>query len=358
MLEKSLLNNIINTPYANNNPYHRLIYGLQGSNEKIQIGRKDFQDLQAFGQTRKNPILHLHWDDRIFGRGDDHETNMSVARNYIEEVSSFKQRGGKILWTIHNREPHNLIDRETFLWGRKQLAPLSDIIHVHALHAARHMIEDWDVAPEKIRIIRHPSYLGAYEDAATTLARQLPQTKNRQFLFFGMMRWAKGLSTLRDAIGRLSNHTNAYSVEMVGSIQPRFLRRLNSLSDNPNVILRPGRASDKELQEVFARSQIFLAPFDNVFTSGSVMLAQTFGLPVIGLDTPEMRELTPKGCHDLLYSEQRPKPIVQMMKRMIAMPDSELQERRQICFDFSQHLSPERMSSFMGMTLSSLESDA
>ena len=84
------------------------------------------------------------------------------------------------------------------------------------------------------------------------------------------------------------------------------------------------------------------------------MLAQSFGLPVIGPNRPEMRAFTPKGCHDLLYSEQRPKPIVEMMRRVIAMPDSELQERRDLCLKFSEEIASENIGRVMTNTLMNL----
>jgi hypothetical protein len=84
------------------------------------------------------------------------------------------------------------------------------------------------------------------------------------------------------------------------------------------------------------------------------MLAQTFGLPVIGPDRAEMRAITPPENHDLLYEGQRPKPLVQMMKRLIDMPDAELAQRRAACFAYAHATAPAVISRSLAATLSSL----
>jgi glycosyltransferase involved in cell wall biosynthesis len=345
--------NVLNIPHARSNPYHRLLYGAD-SPYAIVAGSKDLTELEQFAAQQERPILHLHWDDRMFGRTDDADANMQTAQDLVARLSNYKSMGGKILWTIHNRRAHFERDPETFAWAREQLCDLADLVHVHALHAARHMIEDWNVAPEKIRIVRHPSYLGAYEAAETTLSRPFPTAEQRTFLFFGMMRWSKGVSIMQDAVLRLMRHTDDFHLHIAGKAMPRQRRRLRPLMEAPNVSSQIGTVSDAELVRLFSQSQVFLAPFDDVFTSGTLMLAQTFGLPVIGPDRPEMRAFTPKGCHDLLYSDQRPKPIVEMMRRTIAMSDTELQERREMCFEFSKEISSTNISKAMTDIIASL----
>ena len=344
---------VLNIPYARRNPYHGLLYGPSSPYE-IVAGDKDLSDLEQFAASQECAVLHLHWDDRMFGRTEDPHENRLLAEEGIARLRQFKRAGGRILWTIHNKRPHFERDAETFSWARTRLGDIADLVHVHALHAAAHMIDVWHVAPEKIRIIRHPSYLGAYEDAELTLNRPLSENPNRQFLFFGMMRWAKGVAIMQEAVLRLVRHTNSFQLHVAGKAMPRQKRRLRPLFDVPNVSSQTGFVSDADLIKLFSQAHVFLAPFDDIFTSGTLMLAQTFGLPIIGPDRPEMRAFTPKDCHDLLYKEQRPKAIVQMMRQVIDMPATELQQRRQLCFEFSQQLSPANIGAATSAMIASL----
>jgi beta-1,4-mannosyltransferase len=343
----------LNIPYAHGNPYHRLLYGSAGPYVPL-AGAKDLRQLAQYAAGQVSPVLHLHWDDRMFGRGDDPDTNRINAQTLVDRLQAFKDAGGKIFWTIHNKRAHFERDAESFAWGRGQLCALADLVHVHAPHAARHMIEDWGVAPEKIRIIPHPSYLGAYEPAEATLGRPLPSSPNRQFLFFGTMRGNKGVALLPEAIARLARHRTNFDLLIAGKTMRRAMRRMQPMLDLPQVSVRDGFIPDADVPDIFGAAQVFLAPFGDFFTSGSVMLAQTFGLPVIGPDRAEMRAITPPENHDLLYEGQRPKPLVQMMKRLIDMPDAELAQRRAVCFAYAHATAPAVISRSLAATLSSL----
>ncbi len=292
----------------------------------------------------------------MFGRSDDGALNQTTGETLVQRLVAFKAAGGRIVWTIHNRRAHFERDAASFAWGRAQLCDLADLVHVHALHAARHMIDDWGVAPEKIRIIRHPSYLGAYEPADVTLQRPLPESVNRRFLFFGAMRGNKGISLLPEAIKRLAQHRPDFELLIAGKTLRRAMRRMQPVLDLPQVSVRDGFIPDGDVADIFGAGQVFLAPFGDFFTSGSVMLAQTFGLPVIGPDREEMRAITPLGNHDLLYGGQRPRPLVQMMKRLIDMPNDELQERREICLQFAVQTCSERICEAFTQAMRSLQS--
>ena len=344
----------MNIPYAHGNPYHQLLYGAAGPYVAVP-GAKDLDQLAQYAAGQASPVVHLHWDDRMFGRDDDPDANQDHAQRLVHRLRAFKAAGGKIFWTIHNKRAHFERDAESFAWGRGQLCALADLVHVHALHAARHMIEDWGVAPEKIRIIRHPSYLGAYEPAETTLQRPLPVSATRRFVFFGTMRGNKGIALLPETILRLAKHRPDFELLIAGKTLRRPMRQMRPMFELPQVSLQDGFIPDAQIPGVFADSHVFLAPFGDFFTSGSVMLAQTFGLPVIGPNREEMRAITPPANHDLLYDGQRPKPLVQMMKRLIEMPHDELQDRRNHCQQFAIQTQSGTISKTFTETMQSLQ---
>lgn len=343
----------MNIPYAQGNPYHKLLYGSAGPYAPV-AGSKDLAQLAQYAAGGGSPIVHLHWDDRMFGRTADGAQNQAAAQMLVDRLAAFKAAGGRIIWTIHNKRAHFERDAESFAWGRAQLCALADLVHVHALHAARHMIEDWGVAPEKIRIIRHPSYLGAYEPAETTLNRPLPASTTRRFLFFGTMRGNKGIALLPETVLRLAKHRPDFALLIAGKTLRRAMRQMQPMLALPQVSVRDGFIPNAQVPGVFAESHVFLAPFGDFFTSGSVMLAQTFGLPVIGPDREEMRAITPPENHDLLYDGHRPKPLVQMMKRLIDMPQDELQDRRTHCLAFAKQTRSSVIAQALSANIASL----
>lgn len=327
-------------PSAAGNPYQGLLYSECVKHlEIVYAGPDGLKHLD----TDDFAVVHLHWDDRIFGRQHDAARESAILRDAIARLEAFQAAGGQIIWTVHNRDPHKIINYDAFRRGRQKIADLSDVIHVHAPHAKDFLISNYQVSPDKIHVVPHPSYLGAYEDPVVTLGRSLPTLERRDFLFFGMFRGDKGIHQIRNVAGKLTKRQIPYHLRMYGKAFQSQARLLRLLGANPNVDLRTDRIPDADIPDIFGQGQVFLAPYNSLFTSGSVMLALTFGLPVIGPDIRELRETTPEACHDLLYDAASPRGLIRSMLRMVEMNDTDLSNRREACLAYAKDMSPERI---------------
>lgn len=347
---------VTNLIFNNGNPYQRLMYSdpekrvdlIPGS--KAMIGR-----ICAVERTARPRMVHLHWDDRLFGRGADQDANEVAADAILDDLAQYKADGGKIIWTVHNRTAHAARDEATFRAARRRLAGMADVVHVHAAHAAAHVAAEYDVPSEAIRIAPHPSYLGAYEVAETTLGRA-PADGATQFLHFGFIRTNKGSDEVVRAAAALSGRSAGdWGLTIRGRAFRGGIRLLRSAAQYPNVIASDDPAPDEEIPAIFGGSHFYLAPVKELFTSGSLMLAQTFGLPVLGPNTPEMRETIAPDCHDLLYpADGHPRRLLRAMTSAIQMDPAEREERRQACFAFSQQRSPAKMSRLLADAIASV----
>lgn len=331
-------------PSTAGNPYQSLLYSKLPSDIESEFAGPCALD-------RLNDLdfdlVHIHWDDRMFGRGEDAAENEAELDTALDTLRRFKARGGRVIWTIHNDAPHKPRGAETFQRGRHALGTLADAIHVHADHAADHMADTYGVSRDKLHVIPHPSYLGAYESINKTTSRRLSSAPVRQFLFFGMFRGPKGIHAIQDVTSKLSRRQVPYHLRMYGKAFASQARLLRLLAANANVDLRTDRIPDDEIPEIFGASHVFLAPYQSLFTSGSVMLALTFGLPVIGPDIRELRETTPEKCHHLLYDPASPRGLIRSMLQFIEMSDSDLRSARKACFAFAKDRSPARISAEM-----------
>ena len=249
-----------------------------------------------------------------------------------------------MLWTIHNRTPHRQKDAHIFFSARREMCSLADAIHVHTQDAKDYMQCTYDIDPGLLNIIPHPSYLGTYEATEKTVSRPLPIAEQRRFLFFGMMRSDKGLDDIYTAQRRLNRHNWRFHLDLIGKAFRSQRRRLRFMNAESNVSVLSDRVPDEDVPAIFGRAQIFLAPYKNPFTSGTMMLAQTFGLPIIGPDLPAVRDTTPQEAHRFLYDPDDANGLLRKMKAAIAMEDLEINEIRHACFRFSQERSPVRVS--------------
>jgi len=122
-------------------------------------GRKkyDIESLSIFGHYKllfsaKNVVLHYHWLEF---------QTWFAALGMIWKVLCiwiFKKNGGTVVWTIHNRLPH---DRK-FLSGNillmNWMARQADKLHVHCNYAADELAIFLDIERSKFVVIPHPNY--------------------------------------------------------------------------------------------------------------------------------------------------------------------------------------------------------
>lgn len=347
---------VINYPFAVGNPYQGLLYASK--NPEFEITRlrrgEKFVPFISNAMARGLNLLHLHWDDRIFGREGSDEENAAVHRQTIGALTTYVESGGKIFWTIHNRVPHKEHDIPAFKAARNDLVRIASLIHVHTEHAKQHMMTEYGVDAEKIRIIPHPSYLGVYEPEERTLNRPLPVSQTRRFLFFGMLRGNKGFNDVFRTLKRISRDGPPVEVEIFGKGFKPQQRKIDVLNSYDFVRVDSNRVADEDVAGIFARAQVFLAPYQDPFTSGAMMLAQTFGLPIIAPDLPAIRHTTAPEAHILLYPPDDPKGLQRLVTEVAAMNDGEIARLRSACLVYAQARHPEAVAAKIAESLRSL----
>ncbi|WP_051927649.1 glycosyltransferase family 4 protein [Ruegeria halocynthiae] len=338
---------IVNVPYGVQNPYQNMMYSACKPEFILTSGKKmSFTEFAAPAFQTEHGCVHIHWDDRLFSLGDHATEDQKILfQQATESLRQYKINGGRILWTIHNRHAHSGTGvSESFREGRRQLAELVDIIHVHTPHAMQHMIDTYQADPEKMRLIPHPSYLGVYEDTLTTLDRAFPTRDKTRFLTFGTMRGSRELDKLHVAAAKLSRRDYDFHVHVAGKVFPASRRVIRGLQNIDAVTVTGTRIPNEDIPKVFAQAHAYILPSTQTFTSGTAMLALSFGLPIIAPDTAAHRGTTPESCHDLLYQPHHTKGLIRMIRHVIQMTDEELSERRQACFDFAQARAPHVIS--------------
>lgn len=346
--------NVVNIPYGVKNPYQNMMYMSCGPEFALSTMRNS--DVNSVGQSEfqsENGIVHIHWDDRLFrAAGEEGLQPDQSFLNTRDALRRFQDNGGRILWTIHNRFAHSQAsDNDGLKAVRQHLVNLVDLVHVHTPHAKRYMIEEYGADPDTIRLIPHPSYLGVYESEDTTLNRSMASRDTTRFLTFGAMRGNRELDRLEFAARKLTKRGYDFRLSVIGRTVRANRRLIRRMQSNPNVTVVPERIPDSEIPAVFAAAHTYVLPSTTTFTSGTAMLAQSFGLPIIGPDIEPHRHTTPDDCHDLLYPTDSPRGLIRMLMRVMDMSDEELGQKRKACLDFSAKRHPSLISESLKHTL-------
>ncbi|MGB6222643.1 glycosyltransferase family 4 protein [Haloferula sp.] len=201
------------------------------------------------------------------------------AWKQLRAIKRLKERGVAIVWTAHNRIPHEsefpMLDH---LLSSK-VASIADRIIVHSNAAREEITEACGIKDQrKIELIYHGNYRGVYGDLPEKGDSRVKLGLGNEefvFLFLGAVRPHKGVSDLIDAY-RLANLDCRLII--AGNIQDKeFESELRDLEKElPGLVLMSGFIPDEDLGGYFAASDVVVLPYQRSLTSGALVLAMSF----------------------------------------------------------------------------------
>ena len=203
-----------------------------------------------------------------------------------EAFDSFKEEGGKFAWTVHNVMPHESTFHDLEVHLRQELADRADLVHIMCEATVDEIGDLYRLPPDRTLVLPHSSYIGVYPDAAD---RQISRDRlgvdpeDVVVLALGGIRPYKGLDRLLEAFERAVRRERRLRLVVAGKTWP--FAELDELSDafrsHPRVIANFNEILPTDLQHFYKASDVAVIPQRVVLNSGALLLAYTFGLPVI-----------------------------------------------------------------------------
>ncbi len=333
--------------YARQNPYQRLAYAA------LPEGRLSYGTLAeavAAAEQGRQVTFHLHWEDALY-RNLRREAWPAAQAAALAELDRLKVAGGRFLWTLHNIEPHDLDGRAARRF-MAALAARADALHLHSDWAARQAIELFDAEPAKIHVIPHPSYRGLYPvppDRASARAELgLPEGR-RVVLMFGNLRGYKGFEEALEALRGSGADLQLVIAGRAGPYDP-----VADVGD-PRVTILKGYVDDALVSRFFAAADYALFPFRRISTSGSLLLALTFGVPVIAPAVPALAETVRDGREGLLFDPADPRALARALTMAATQEESLRQRQGRAALARAKAFPPERFAQQMAALLEELE---
>ncbi len=334
------------TTGSRQNPYLGMIYSAFDGYEQRVFPLSKFHGSES-PSAEKGDIFWIHWEDRQFGDRRDEPHHADRLKSVESGLLKLKEKGVRIVWTAHNYYPHNsarnmdLIDQV-----RRMLMTVSDVVHVHTPYAKQLLAENYDIPAEKFLVVAHPSYFGFYEVEEVTRRRRdiLPDRKNRAFVHIGRVQENRGGQLLWAGLAALGKRRNDWELEIAGKITRSEKRGSHRIREMENVTFHDQYLPNDEFVRVVGSCHVCVAPFDRLLTSGSVKMALTMGLPVIGPDVIALRQHLPEPLHAYLHTPKNKRSLMFRMRDMLDLSDSELLSLRQQGQDFAWDIRPEVQS--------------
>jgi glycosyltransferase involved in cell wall biosynthesis len=242
-----------------------------------------------------NYILHIHWSHPILHWGKDAAHAARRLEDFKTNVRDLKDRGGHLIWTIHNVFAHEQRYPELELDLARFLVAEADAVHVLSPETPARTAEHYPLPPEKTHVIPHSSYVGRYAEAISrSAARARLGFEGDEFVFllFGGVRPYKGLDMLLDAFAQAAGVDGRLRLVVAG--KPHYSAAFEALAarcdDDPRIVTAFDVVPDDEVQVYFRAADSVVLPYRSILNSGALHLALTFGRPIV---LPELESFQP-----------------------------------------------------------------
>jgi beta-1,4-mannosyltransferase len=312
-------------PSPGQNPYLRLLYS-ELSQLGVDLAEEPPFSLGWLWRARHDVhLLHFHW------RPDHYYAWCRFRRDKIDRpplgsqelgswirLVSFAARlaaarllGYRVVWTIHevyppetSGRPRGAISRQVDRIGSRLLARASQVLLAHDEATARGAKAAFGRAVDTVHVVPHGSYLGIYPRGRSRelLRAELGLSKDCfVFLCFGKLRPDKAVEFLVEAFSSIPDERLALVV--AGQIEDDQARDLleDAAANDPRIKLRLAFVPLEGVRELFEAADVVVFPRSQPWTSGSLILALSLGVPAVAARLSPYDELLGSGRAGWLF---------------------------------------------------------
>ncbi|MEQ8616717.1 MAG: glycosyltransferase family 4 protein [Lacipirellulaceae bacterium] len=308
-------------PYqGSGNPYQDLLAeSVEKTGVKVENLPRGMKPLIKLAFGRSPSVIHVHWlDDYLFRKSLVSTVLKSLLTGFCFLL--LKLRGRRFVWTLHNLHNHENAYPKVERWFMRFFLRLVDGVISHCEYAKGALAEKYGVRLlEKTFVIPHGNY-----PSSVVAPNQRHQIRDELgldstsvlFLFVGQVRPYKGILGLIDQFKELED--SRARLMIVGKVRNEAHAEVidSRIERDGRIQFHPGRVEQARLDEYLCAADVFVAPFTEVLTSGSVILAISNGLPCIVPSLgclPETLQTQP----ELVYQSDLPDDLGQKLQYAI-----------------------------------------
>ena len=309
--------------YSHDNPFQRMVYSAFPQGWIVRSADIETA-IAALAEAHYPVVFHLHWEDVIYREAASIAVADTLVNVYLELLDAFIVAGGRFLWTVHNDAPHEPRFLEVDRRLRSQLAIRAHVVQMHSQVAAACMAPPLGIATSRVVVTPLGGFSGYYpDDIAKTQARRYFSIDANApvFVTVGSLRPYKGVEVLLSAFAIVHQAKPETRLIVAGRTGQQGADRFVWL--RPGVLMLPRYIDDATIQYVMRAADFGVFSFHRIMVSSSVLLAETFGLPVIVPDLPTMREMVQPGQNGFLFTADDPAALAHTMLRTLDLSATE-----------------------------------
>jgi len=334
------------------NPYHELLYKPMRDGHTqdtfsylpmTPLNVALFPFVLAAKRLQGYSAFHLHWHTFYLDKkyGIPFAKQISLVNTFVS-LTAIKALGYKLVWTVHNTTPHEQqTSNDAFI--TRYTAKLASKLIVHSTHTITEL-KALKADTSKAVVIPHGNYEGVYprtmnRDEARKQLAIAPH--DRAILFFGNIRPYKGVEDLIEAFNKLDEKNirliiagKCLDAQLVKDIQ-------DAVASNPDITFINGNVPDEDVAMYYDAADVTCMPYKAVTTSGTVLLAATFGKPIVTPNLGAIRDI-PEAV-GVLYDPSKKDALLSALKTVLSS-DTKRSAMAKASAAFSKTLSWDKIS--------------
>lgn len=238
--------------------------------------------------SRDVSVVHYHWVNQYF-HGETRRARALSLLLFAVQVLAVRLSGAVVVWTVHNVRLHEATYPRLEYWFKRWFvrSETCDRLVVHCEAVVDDVIDEFDLSQsvrDRIDVVPHGHYLDDYPDelsAAEARADLGLEDAGTVFLFFGLIRRYKGVTDLVEAFGEASiagSHLLVAGNPQTDALAADLDRRVGA-TDRTTAVFE--FVPDDEIQRYMNAADVVVLPFRETTTSGSAVLAMSFGRALV-----------------------------------------------------------------------------
>jgi len=262
-------------------------------------------------RSRKANIAHFHF--------------FHVALLEFAGVLMARLFGLRVVVTVHDVEAFNPGSKSLLM--QKIVYDLCSVVIVHNIVSRDELINQCGVKQALVRVVPHGSYLGlipaAMEKYRARESLGLPQDEYI-ILFFGQIKAVKGLDLLIEAFARARAQTKPMRLVIAGKVWKDNFAHYQDLIEHYSIgdaiSLHIRYIPDDEIAAYYGAADIVVLPYRKIYQSGVLLMAMSYGIPILASDLQGMSEVVSDGENGFLF---RSGDVAHLAERLIAVLEDE-----------------------------------
>lgn len=300
-------------PLDAQNPFQALLTSRFEEAGLVPVGMDRLADLDdpvalpalvALRSQDISVVLHLHWLARVLRGATSVDDGRRRVKAFLGALDACRAAGGRIVWTAHNVLPHDTPFPEVDVELRRGVVARADVVHVLSEGTVAAAAPLYEIPAAKLLHLPHPAYLGVYPDDVPDADARRTYGLGADDIVFGLvgnLRPYKGLDELLGAFESLvaappDRRRRRLLIAGTPSADPSVEALLARARAHPDVVVDARRIPASELSIPFRASDVIVLPYRSSLNSGVLLLALSFGRPVIAAASPHVTETVRPGA--------------------------------------------------------------